>query len=215
MTTAFQSRTLSALALAAGLHLCCNPVMAQTAAPAATAAHAAPSGPGTTVEGVFFERDIALAGTPLKLNGAGIRSKFFVKVYAAGLYLQTPATTSTDIYATKGPKRMKVSFLRETDASSLGKTMSQVMGDNLPREQFSKCIPGLVKIGEVFADKKKMGVGEGFMLDELPGKGTIVTVNGKVAAEIAEPEFFTCLMYNYFGDRPADPKLKTALLAGK
>lgn len=222
MKHVFPSHLVSACAIAVAAQCHVGAAMAQKSGPApapapaaaVASAQAVANGPGTTVEGIFFERDITLVGTPLKLNGAGIRSKFFVKVYAAGLYLQTPVATSTDIYATNGPKRMKVSFLRETDASSLGKTMSQVMSDNLPREQFGKCIPGLVKIGEVFADKKKMAVGEGFTLDELPGKGTIVSINGKVAAEIAEPEFFTCLMYNYFGDRPADPKLKTALLGG-
>jgi hypothetical protein len=189
--------------------------VAQTATPATPSTHAAASGvPGTTVEGVFFERDITLADTPLKLNGAGIRTKFFIKVYAAGLYVQTPATTANDFFATKGPKRLKVSFLREVDAASFGKTISQVMSDNLPREQFGKCIPGLIKLGEVFAQKKKMGVGESFMLDEMPGKGTILSINSKVAAEIAETEFFTCLMYNFFGNRPAEAKLKIALLGG-
>ncbi len=183
------------------------PVWAQTA----PTSHAQ-AGAAVTVEGVTFERELTLAGIPLKLNGAGIRSRFFVKVYAAGLYLQTPAKTSPDIYAAKGPKRLKVSFLREVEAANLGKTMSQTMSDNLPREQFGKCIPGLIKLGEVFANKRKMASGESFTLDEFPGKGTVISINGQVAAEIAEPEFFTCLMYNYFGDRPADPKLKAAML---
>ena len=46
------------------------------------------------------------------------------------------------------------------------------------------------------------------------GVEAVVIINGKVATEISEPEFFTCLMHNYFGDRPADTKLKTALLGG-
>ena len=184
-----------------------TPAWAQT-----TATGHSQSGSAVTVEGVTFDRELTLAGTPLKLNGAGVRSKFFVKVYAAGLYLQIPAKTSTDIYLAKGPKRLKVSFLREIDAANLGKTMSQTMSDNLPREQFGKCIPGLIKLGEVFANKRKMVAGESFTLDEFPGKGTVVSINGQVTAEVAEPEFFTCLMYNYFGDRPADPKLKAAML---
>ncbi|MDR7307311.1 chalcone isomerase family protein [Rhodoferax saidenbachensis] len=167
-----------------------------------------------TVEGVAFEKEIQLAGTTLKLNGAGIRTKFVFKIYAAGLYLQGPVSTSADVYAAKGPKRLKVSFVRETDATTLGKTMSQVMSDNLPREQFGKCIPGIAKLGELFAEKKKMAVGESFTVDDIPGKGTVVSINNKVAAEIGEPEFFNCLMYNYFGDRPADAKLKAGLLGG-
>ena len=179
-------------------------VTAQTAAPTS----------GVTVEGVVFEKEAQVAGTALKLNGAGVRTKFVFKVYAAGLYLAAPARTPAEVYAAKGPKRLKVSFVRETDATTLGKTMSQVMSDNLPREQFGKCIPGLIKLGELFADKKKMGVGEMFTVDEIPAKATVISINNKVAAEISEPEFFACLMYNYFGERPADAKLKLALLGG-
>ncbi len=179
------------------------------------APQAAAAGPSVTVEGVPFEREIQLGGSTLKLNGAGVRTRFVFKVYAAALYMPVPSATSTDVYVSKGPKRLKVSFLREIDSTTLGKTMSQVMSDNLPREQFGKCIPGIVKLGELFAEKKKMTAGEMFTVDELPGKGTVISINGKLAAEISEPEFFTCLMHNYFGDRPADANLKTALLGGK
>nr|WP_315464864.1 chalcone isomerase family protein [uncultured Rhodoferax sp.] len=165
-----------------------------------------------TVEGIGFDTEARVGGVTLKLNGAGLRTKFMFKVYAAGLYLAAPARTPAEVLAAKGPKRLRVSFVRETDATTLGKTMSQVMSDNLPREQFGKCIPGLIKLGELFAEKKKMGVGEMFTVDEIPGKATVISINHKLAAEISEPEFFTCLMYNYFGERPADAKLKAALL---
>jgi hypothetical protein len=211
----------SALAVASALALSFAPsasraqanAQGSTVGPSTTAAAASTPG-AVTVEGIAYEREIAVGGSTLKLNGAGIRSKFVFKVYTAGLYLPTPVKTSTDVYASKGAKRLKVVFLRETDASTLGKAMSDTMSENLPREQFGKCIPGLIKLGEVFANKRKMVVGEGFTLDEVPGAGTVLTINGQQATTIAEPEFFTCLMYNYFGDKPADPKLKLALLGG-
>ncbi len=214
-TPYFVRRSVTGAALALAFAWLPTPILAQANAQASTVTSTAVSTPSaTTVEGIAFEREIALAGSTLKLNGAGLRSKFVFKVYAAGLYLPTSAKTSTDVYASKGPKRLKVVFLRDTDSSSLGKTMSEVMSDNLPREQFGKCIPGLIKLGEVFANKRKMVTGEGFTMDEVPGEGTVVSINGQQIAKIAEPEFFTCLMYNYFGDKPADPKLKTALLGG-
>ena len=175
---------------------------------------AGPVAAAVTVGGFPYEEVVRAGSQDLKLNGAGTRYKLIFPVYAAGLYLAAPARTPAEVYAAKGPKRLKVSFVRETDATTLGKTMSQVMSDNLPREQFGKCIPGLIKLGELFADKKKMGVGEMFTVDEIPAKATVISINNKVAAEISEPEFFACLMYNYFGERPADAKLKLALLGG-
>lgn len=41
----------------------------------------------TDVSSVAFPKQLQLAGSKLKLNGAGVRWKFVVKVYAAGPYL--------------------------------------------------------------------------------------------------------------------------------
>jgi hypothetical protein len=185
---------------------------AQTVSPSPAASASESKGTSVTVAGTAFDSKIVLAGKTLSLNGAGVRTKFMFKIYAAGLYLPAPASTPAAVYAASGPKRMKVTFLRELDSTSFGKTTSQVMGDNLPREKFGKCIPGILKLGEVFANKKKMLAGEWYTLDEVPGQGTLVSINGQMVAEIAEREFFTCLMYNYFGDKPADTTLKAALL---
>ncbi len=198
--------------LAALMLLSASIAGAQTAAPATV--HGAPAIPAGTVvlAGVTFEPSIEFAGSRLQLNGTGIRSRAFFKVYVAGLYLPAKAHTPAEVYASKGPKRVKVTMLREIESGSFGKTMTQVMGDNLPRERMGKCIPGLLKLGEVFAVKKKMAVGEWYTIDEIPGKGTVLSINGSTVAEIAEPEFFTCLMHNYFGDKPADTDLKRGLL---
>ena len=53
-------------------------------------AHAA--GP-ITREQQTFAGDASVAGTPLQLNGDGLRAAFIYKVYLAGLYLPTPAGT--------------------------------------------------------------------------------------------------------------------------
>lgn len=186
-------------------------------AAAASASLAQSPPPGITVAGVNYEPELTLAGKRLQLNGAGIRSKAFFKVYAAALYLPARAGTPAAVYQSAGPKRLKVNMLRDLDSASFGKTMTDVMNDNLPRERMSRCVPGLVKLGEVFAARKRIGAGEHYTIDEIPGKGTVVAINGATVAEIAEPEFFTCLMHNYFGEKPADGDLKVALLgaAGK
>lgn len=105
-------------------------------------------------------------------------------------------------------------MLRELDSERFGITAMQVMSDNLPKDRMARCVPGVVKLGEVFASKQKMAVGEFYTIDEIPGVGVTIAINGKQVAEITEPEFFTCLMHNYFGDKPADTTLKARLLGG-
>ena len=50
-------------------------------------------------------------GTQLQLNGAGIRSKFFFKIYIAALYLQTPHDAVAPLLEDDGGRRMLMHFL--------------------------------------------------------------------------------------------------------
>lgn len=163
--------------------------------------------------GVTFPGTVNLAGSSLQLNGAGTRHKFVVKVYAAGLYLGTRATTPEAVYATPGAKRLHVVMLREIDANELGRLFTRGMQDNASREAFSKSIPGTLRMSEIFSNRRKLATGDSFSVDWVPGTGTTVLVNGEPqGAPIREPEFFTALMSIWLGPRPADDALKNALL---
>ena len=77
----------------------------------------------------------------------------------------------------------------------------------------SKLIPGLIRMGQVFADQKKLIAGDTFTIDWIPGSGTVITVKGKPQGEpFKEPEFYNALMRIWLGSSPADFKLKDALL---
>jgi hypothetical protein len=163
--------------------------------------------------GVKYPPTVNLAGSALRLNGAGIRFRFVVRVYTAGLYLPQRASTPEAVLAQQGPKRLHVVMLREIDATELGKLFVRGMQDNSPREEFSKSIPGTLRMGEIFAAKKRMVPGENFSVDWVPGQGTTVLVNGRPQGEpVKEPEFFNALMRIWLGPNPADANLKEALL---
>lgn len=163
--------------------------------------------------GVRYPASIPLGGSTLQLNGAGIRYRFVVKVYTAGLYLQNKATTPEQALAATGPRRIHVHMLRDIDANELGRLLTRGMQDNAPRGEFSKFIPGMLKLAELFAARKRLRTGEHFSIDFIPGRGTQVLVNGKPESElITEPEFFNALLRIWIGDKPADDGLKDALL---
>jgi hypothetical protein len=165
------------------------------------------------VAGVKFPPTVQVAGSTLGLNGAGIRYRFVVKVYAAGLYLGTKAATPEAVLATAGPRRLHVVMLRDIDANELGRLFTRGMQDNAPREEFSKSIPGTIRMSDIFSAKKRLVAGESFSVDWVPGNGTTVLVNGKAQGEpIKEPEFFTALLRIWLGPNPADAQLKDALL---
>lgn len=165
------------------------------------------------VSGVKLEPRISVAGKPLQLNGAGVRYRAVFRVYTAGLYLEQKADTTEAVMAQGGPKRMTITMLRDIDSGELGKLFARGMEDNMDRKQFSRLIPGVMRMSQVFTDHKQLKTGETFVLDWIPGTGTVLTVKGQVEGEpFREPEFFEALMRIWLGPKPADWQLKDALL---
>jgi hypothetical protein len=163
--------------------------------------------------GVRYPATVALAGSNLQLNGAGIRYKFIIKVYTAGLYLGTKAASTEAVLAAAGPKRMHVVMLRDIDANELGRLFTRGMQDNVSKEDFSKSIAGTLRMADIFSAKKKLVAGDNFSVDWVPGTGTTVLVNGvPQGAPVKEPEFFSALVRIWLGPSPADRLLKDALL---
>jgi len=167
----------------------------------------------TEVAGVKYPPSVQIAGSALQLNGAGIRYKAIFKVYTAALYLTARTSTPEPVFAPPSARRLHITMLRDIDANELGKLFTRGMQDNAPREEFAKSINGTIKMGEMFAARKKLAAGDWFTIDWVPGSGTVITVNGKQAMEpVKEPEFYSALMRIWLGQRPADAQLKDALL---
>ena len=169
------------------------------------------------VANVKYETAMDLAGQKLVLNGAGVRYKAIFKVYTAGLYLTHKSGTTAEVLAAPGPKRIHISMLRDIDGNELGKLFTKGMEANSPREEFIKCINGVLKLSEVFASRKQLNSGDSFSVDYVPGLGSTLLLNGKplMSEPIKEPEFFTALLRIWLGDKPADDSLKEALLGIK
>ena len=163
--------------------------------------------------GIKIEDTQDVRGIKLPMNGAGVRYKAVFKLYAAGLYLGKKVSTPEEFFAAPGPKRFSVTVLREVDANDLGKAFTKGFEDNSPKAEMSKLIPGLIKMGQIFSDQKKMLAGENFTIDWIPGTGTVISIKGKPHGEpFKEPEFYAALMRIWLGPSPADWKLKDGLL---
>lgn len=166
-----------------------------------------------TVAGVRFDPSTELHGSKLGLNGAGIRYYGPFKVYAAGLYVARRAGSAEEVLALPGAKRISVTMLREIDAGELGKLFTRGVQDNMEKGSFSKLIPGLLRMSQIFAQHKKLLPGQSFTLDWIPGTGTVVSVAGVQQGEpFKEPEFYEALLRIWLGPVPADWKLKESLL---
>lgn len=165
--------------------------------------------------GAKFETTAEVGGQRLVLNGAGVRYRAVFKVYGAGLYLRAKADTPEAAIKMDGPKRVMLKLLRDVDGKDLGKAFTDGMEKNMLPEERMKAINGIFKFGQVFQDIKKAPAGTPINVDWVPNVGAQVFVDGKATGDvIKEPEFYTALLRIWLGEKPADDKLKTALLGG-
>ncbi len=165
------------------------------------------------VSGVKYDESVELRGTKLQLNGAGVRYRGPFKVYTAGMYLSRKAQTPEEALAAPGPKRISITMLREIDSNELGKLFSRAIEDNMDKAAFSKLVPGVMRMSQVFFDHKKLVAGDVFMIEWIPGAGTVITIKGQPQGEpFKDPEFYNAMMRIWLGPNPADWKLKDALL---
>jgi len=165
------------------------------------------------VAGVKFDATETIGGQKVLLNGAGIRYKFIIKVYAAGLYLAAKTSSPEGVVTAAGNKRLRIVALRDIDGNDLGKLFTKGIESNNTREEFVKAINGMLKISEMFATRRELKKGESFSVDYIPGTGTVVSINGVTQGEpIKEPEFYSAFLHIWLGKNPPDAQLKDKLL---
>lgn len=168
------------------------------------------------ISGIKLEDSITIADTKLQLNGAGIRYKGPFKVYVGGLYTTQPVKSLDELLAAPGPKRLTMTFLREINSDDFGKLLTRGIEDNTSKAEMSKIIPGMIKMGEIFAANKSFAPGDVSALEWDPAKGLSIWTKGKLQSEpFKDPAFFKALMSIWFGQNPADWKLKDAMLGAK
>ena len=168
------------------------------------------------IAGVKVDEALSVAGTRLQLNGAGVRYKGPFKVYVGDLYATRPVKSLDELIAAPGPKRLGMTFLREIQSAEFGKMLTRGIEDNVSKTELSKIIPGMIKMGDIFAANKAFVPGDVCVLEWDPAKGLSIWAKGKLQAEpMNDPAFYRALMSIWFGPTPADWKLKDALLGIK
>jgi hypothetical protein len=167
----------------------------------------------TDVAGIKLESTISLGGKTLKLNGAGVRVKFFAKVYVAGLYLAEEKKSTAEVIAVAGPKRIALTILRELSSEQLSQAFLDGIGQNSTKDEKIKIMPQLINFGKGFTKANAVKKGDVITMDWLPSGGTIIQLNG---TQLMDPlpgvEFYEALLKIWLGDKPVDSTLKKKLL---
>jgi hypothetical protein len=180
----------------------------KTAAALAALALALPAS-ARDVAGVPFPDSVSVDGKDLRLNGAGIRKKFVVKVYAGGLYLASPSKDPEAIVAADAPKLVRMVFLRDVDKGKILETYKEGFEANSAGPALASLLQKLEKVAPALADMKK---GSEMSVTYVPGQGTTVTAAGGGTVTVEGKEFGDAMFRNWLGTSPADGSLKDAFL---
>lgn len=167
----------------------------------------------TKLAEVSFPNEATVGGQKLQINGYGMRFRFGLRIYAAALYTPTKLTKNEDVVKPTVAKRLQLVAQRDVKGDDFGKLFARGMEENMSKEEFSKIINGVIRMGNIFAEGKTFSKGETIVVDVIPGTGLITTFRGKQQGEaIKEPEFSENFFKIWFGKKPADEALRKALL---
>jgi len=184
--------------------------IALVAAMLAGTAHAA------EIEGVRLADRFKLsdAGPELTLNGAGVRTRLFFKVYVGALYLQARQTATEAVLADNGPKRVVLHVLRELTAEQLLNAFNEGLSANHTPEQLAPLDARLKEFNAIFNTMKAVKSGDVIAIDYAAPAGTRIVINSEVKGTIAGEDFNQALLRIWLGDKPVDANLKKAMLGG-
>jgi len=163
------------------------------------------------VEGVRLPERVRLGESELVLNGAGVRTRFFFRVYVGALYLPRKTAAAPAIIDDPGPKRLLLHMLRELSAERFARALEDGLENNHDAAELARLEPRVALLRGMFTDAR---AGDVIRVDMLPDAGTRITVNGAVRGTVPGADFSRALLRIWLGENPADSDLKAALLGG-
>jgi hypothetical protein len=169
-----------------------------------------PASNAKEIEGINLPESLEVAKSKLILNGAGVRSKFFIDLYVGGLYLQNKINNAEEIIAGDEPMAIRLHIISSMITS---KKM-----ENAYREGFENATEGdtepiksqIEKFISVF--KEKIEENDIFDLIYLPGKGLEIYKNSEFKSKIEGLAFKQALFGIWLSDKPAQKSLKKEML---
>ncbi len=168
---------------------------------------AIPLGAGT-LNGVTLPDTVQVGAQTLILNGMGLRTKYMVKVYIAGLYLAQKSSDPDAILKADGPRRMVMHFVRDISKGQLIDGFTDSFHDNMPEAEKAM----KAEIDRFFAALDSVKDGDEVVISYIPSTGTTVSVAGKEKVSIAGPDFGRVIFSVWLGPKPPNAGLKKGIL---
>jgi hypothetical protein len=167
------------------------------------------------VAGLDVPETATVAGRQVRLNGAGVRSKFFVRVYVGALYLESSSSDPAIILSADAPWKITLHFIRDVDHEQVLDSFREAFEANSPPHELPGLQAGLVKLHDEVMSELTVRSGQQLAIAYVPGLGSTLTVPGGATSRVEGKRFGDALLRTWIGDHPSDGPLKEALLGKK
>jgi hypothetical protein len=159
------------------------------------------------LSGQIFREQIEFKGETFRLNGLGLKSQFFIKIFAAGFYIGEDV--SSDQISEDVPKELEVVYFYPIPGKKLAVETRKRIAQNISPDQFNEIKKRVNQMDHYFVDLKP---GDRYALIYLPGQGTYFTYNGQELGVIEGYDFAKAIFSVWIGEKPVSLILKQQLL---
>ncbi len=162
------------------------------------------------IAGVPFPGEKTVAGKQLKLNGVALRTKFFIKVFAGGFYLENPTNDAEEAITSEQVKHFHLHYLTsKATAEKLQDGFKEAIIKANPPELVEKHMDAIEQYASWL--DQDMAPGATSVATYVPGKGLTLVFKGKKKGTITSPEFAQMYFRYNLGEK-ADKKLRQGYL---
>lgn len=163
--------------------------------------------------GTHIDDRASVAGNELVLNGAGLRTRFMLKVYTIGLYLPKRSESPVSAITGAGAKRIQITTLRDLSADDFANALIDGVRKNHAEADLVSLQGRLDEFRTTLLGIRAAPNGTQIRIDWLPASGTRLSIGNETRGkDIPGEDFFRALLRIWIGDKPVDEDLKNALL---
>jgi hypothetical protein len=167
----------------------------------------------TNVGGATLPNTVSFEGEKLILNGAGVREKYWMDMYAGALYLTSKSSDANAIVSGDNPAALKLHMVSNLITSDKMISAINEGFENSTKGKTEAISAEIQKFKSFF--EEEISKEDVFDLVYIPSKGILTYKNGKQKGVIKGMQFKKALFGIWLSEKPADKKLKQAMLGKK
>ena len=161
------------------------------------------------LHGIAMDDTVTDRGASLQLVGMGLRSKYGIKAYVLGLYMERPTTDGDEVVDSRQVKRADMAVMLPLEGSLFGKFVVAGFHKTCSAEEYAALE---IRLDELLGWFPSVRKGDVISMSYVPGQGTVVTAKGEERGVVEGDDFGEALFRVWFGPSAVDEKLKVGVL---